>query len=78
MNDKQHATACERGLGRIRQNRGKLCRAQTFAFGQQSESMEDSPTAMNKHSSNIMMSMDLSLDDYMETKRGHARRMVSF
>ncbi|KAK2743297.1 cell division cycle- protein [Onygenales sp. PD_40] len=43
MAAKEHAFACERGLGKVKQ-RSKLARAQTFAFGQHSPQMEDSPT----------------------------------
>lgn len=35
MEAAEHETACERGLAQVkRQPRGKLCRAQTYAFGQ--------------------------------------------
>ncbi|KAJ5504727.1 hypothetical protein N7463_007601 [Penicillium fimorum] len=43
MSAKEHEFACERGLGKVKQ-RSKLNRAQTFAFGDQSPGMEDSPT----------------------------------
>ncbi|KAH8427802.1 putative tyrosine protein phosphatase MIH1 [Aspergillus melleus] len=43
MSAKEHEFACERGLGKVKQ-RSKLNRAQTFAFGQISPGMEDSPT----------------------------------
>ncbi|OOF99141.1 hypothetical protein ASPCADRAFT_204793 [Aspergillus carbonarius ITEM 5010] len=43
MNAKEYEFACERGLGKVKQ-RSKLNRAQTFAFGQHSPQMEDSPT----------------------------------
>ncbi|KAK1146405.1 m-phase inducer phosphatase [Aspergillus melleus] len=43
MSAKEHEFACERGLGKVKQ-RSKLNRAQTFAFGQISPEMEDSPT----------------------------------
>ncbi|GKZ53980.1 cell division cycle-protein [Aspergillus niger] len=43
MSAKEHEFACERGLGKVKQ-RSKLNRAQTFAFGQHSPQMEDSPT----------------------------------
>ncbi|KXG51113.1 M-phase inducer phosphatase [Penicillium griseofulvum] len=43
MSAKEHEFACERGLGKVKQ-RSKLNRAQTFAFGEQSPGMEDSPT----------------------------------
>ncbi|KJR83405.1 M-phase inducer tyrosine phosphatase [Sporothrix schenckii 1099-18] len=41
MDAAEHAFACERGMGRLKQNRKGLHRAQTFAFGQQNAS----PTA---------------------------------
>ncbi|RAH73387.1 putative tyrosine protein phosphatase MIH1 [Aspergillus aculeatinus CBS 121060] len=43
MSAKEHEFACERGLGKVKQ-RSKLNRAQTFAFGENSPQMEDSPT----------------------------------
>ncbi|THC99141.1 hypothetical protein EYZ11_001392 [Aspergillus tanneri] len=43
MSAKEYEYACERGLGKVKQ-RSKLNRAQTFAFGQNSPDMEDSPT----------------------------------
>lgn len=43
MSAKEHEFACERGLGKVKQ-RSKLNRAQTFAFGEHSPQMEDSPT----------------------------------
>ncbi|KAL1966908.1 hypothetical protein VTN77DRAFT_3652 [Rasamsonia byssochlamydoides] len=43
MTSKEHEYACERGLGKVKQ-RSKFIRAQTFAFGQQSPQMEESPT----------------------------------
>lgn len=44
MEHKDHELACEKGMGKLKQ-RAKLSRAQTFAFGQQSCQMEDSPTS---------------------------------
>lgn len=79
MNDKEHVNACERGLGKVRQTRVKLARAQTFAFGQGNQSLQDSPTgAMNKKCSNLLMSMDISFDSPDPMKRMEAKRMVSF
>lgn len=46
MDDKAHAYTCEREMGKLRQTRAKLSRAQTFAFGQ-SQGV-DSPIAINK------------------------------
>ncbi|KAL2060311.1 hypothetical protein VTL71DRAFT_9706 [Oculimacula yallundae] len=78
MDDKEHAYTCEREMGRLRQNRAKLGRAQTFAFGQYG--IDDSPTAPNRTRGNTggdlmmtgMTSPGLGHD------RGQARRMVSF
>ena len=38
MDAAEHAFACERGMGRLKQNRKGLHRAQTYAFGQQDAS----------------------------------------
>ena len=86
MNDKAYVTACERGLGRIKQQRAKLGRAQTFAFGQHSNSPQQSSTTFTKQCGNFMTTMDMTLDTSMDTtleetpmtKRGNARRMASF
>ena len=63
MDDKAHEYACERGLGKIKQTRNKLSRAQTFAFGQ--SMIEESPTAVPRFSSNALttMSMDICIED---------------
>ena len=78
MNDKEHSNACERGLGRIKQQRTKLSRAQTFAFGQHVQTIEDSPTAGSRHCSETMMGMDISINPMLDQKRMHARRMASY
>ena len=45
MAAKEHADACEAGMGKVKhQQRAKLVRAQTFAFGQHSPSFDSSPT----------------------------------
>lgn len=45
MNDLRHEQACERGMARVKQQRQKLFRHQTFACGQNSfDSMDCSPT----------------------------------
>jgi len=44
MEHKDHERACEKGMGKLKQ-RAKLSRAQTFAFGQQSPRLDDSPTS---------------------------------
>jgi M-phase inducer tyrosine phosphatase len=48
MNDQRHEQACERGMAKVKQNRQKLFRNQTFAFGQNSDDTEDSPTATSR------------------------------
>jgi M-phase inducer tyrosine phosphatase len=58
MDAKEHAFTCEREMGRLKQkqNRTKLCRAQTFAFGTHSSpQMDDSPTAMNRRATDDVM-----------------------
>jgi len=44
MEHKDHELACEKGMNKLKQ-RAKLSRAQTFAFGQSSPQLEDSPTS---------------------------------
>ncbi len=77
MDAKEHANACERGLGRIKQQRAKLSRAQTFAFGQHGQQMDDSPTASGRQSSSLMSGMDIAVDDGSISRRMQSRRMVS-
>jgi M-phase inducer tyrosine phosphatase len=79
MDDKQHENACEQGLGRMKQQRKKLGRAQTFAFGQHgSPSLMDSPTAQNQSCSDLVMGMDLSFDSPDGVRRGFAKRLASY
>ncbi len=78
MAAKEHQTACERGLGRIRQQRGKLMRAQTFAFGQHEQQMEESPTSMGRPNDDLMMGTDASFCQDPDPKRFHTRRMASY
>ena len=77
MNDKEHALACERGLGRIKQQRQKLSRAQTFAFGQHDQSLDESPSAPSRHCSDFVMGMDISVDQQFNQQM-HSRRMASY
>ncbi|PGH01647.1 M-phase inducer tyrosine phosphatase [Blastomyces parvus] len=73
MAAKEHAFACERGLGKVKQ-RSKLARAQTFAFGQHSAQMEDSPTGRCR---NTGSDRNLSLE-IPEPGRLPGRRMFSY
>jgi len=66
MNDIKHITACEKGLGRIKQQRQKLGRAQTFAFGQRSTN--DSPTCAARSMSGPLASgKDICMEDITPT-----------
>lgn len=76
MDAKEHEQSCERGLNKLRQ-RSKLNRAHTFAIGQHSCQMEDSPTALNRSKSggNIFMLGDDTLN---VGRIGASRRMASY
>lgn len=77
MDAKEHAYACEREMGRLRQNRAKLGRAQTFAFGQIGDQrMDDSPTACNNRSTRDDEMMDSS--PMLGHERVNARRLASY
>ncbi|KAL6714602.1 m-phase inducer phosphatase [Lecanora helva] len=78
MADKEHENACERGLGRIKQQRSKLCRAQTFAFGSHDQEAEDSPTAPARHFTPMMSGMDIAADQGSLSRRLQSKRMVTF
>ncbi|KAL8955972.1 MAG: hypothetical protein Q9193_006359 [Seirophora villosa] len=78
MGAKEHASACERGLGRIKQQRVKLCRAKTFAFGQHHQPLEDSPTACSRQTNALDLGMNISMDHALEVRRMLSRRMASY
>ena len=79
MDSKEHVTACERGLGRMKQQRAKLSRAQTFAFGQQNQLIDDSPTAPNRQCASLTIGMDISIDRPLDPAiRLLSRRMASY
>ncbi|CAF9929489.1 cell division cycle- protein [Imshaugia aleurites] len=78
MGAQEHANACERGLGRIKQQRAKLSRAQTFAFGQHEQQVDDSPTASSRQSDSLITRIDIAVDAETFSRRMQSRRMVSF
>ncbi|KAM0796611.1 hypothetical protein BDR22DRAFT_518448 [Usnea florida] len=78
MGAQEHANACERGLGRIKQQRAKLSRAQTFAFGQHEQQVDDSPTASSRQPSSLMTGMDMAVDAETISRRMQSRRLASF
>lgn len=77
MSSKEHEFACERGLGKVKQ-RSKFMRAQTFAFGQQSPQMEDSPTGRCRNTDRGR-SLDSPFgSEISDTGRIVGRRMISY
>ncbi|PTU20646.1 hypothetical protein P175DRAFT_0478687 [Aspergillus ochraceoroseus IBT 24754] len=77
MSAKEHEYACERGLGRVKQ-RSKLSRAQTFAFGQQSPRMEDSPTGRCRNNPGDRRLLGSPFGDSPGSNRFSGRRMLSY
>ncbi|KAK4192843.1 M-phase inducer phosphatase [Podospora australis] len=80
MNAAEHVNTCEREMGRLRQGRRGLGRAQTYAFGEQDRGIQDSPTAPSRSNSarDCDMASALGGSPVLGTDRAHARRMVSF
>lgn len=77
MNAKEFEHACERGLGKVKQ-RSKLIRAQTFAFGQQSPEMEDSPTGRCRNPSSDRRLLGSPFIESPAAGRSPGRRMLSY
>ena len=79
MGAKEHESACELGLAKIKRGgRAKLSRAQTFAFGQHDTALDDSPTAPSRKATSLNSGMDVAIDDYADPGILFNRRMVSF
>ena len=69
--------ARKRGLGRVKQERQKLNRAQTFAFGQHGQhAVEDSPTAIQRQCSSSIMAMDVA--ESFDLRPLQSRRLASY
>jgi M-phase inducer tyrosine phosphatase len=85
MDAKEHVFDCERGLGKVKQ-RSKLVRAQTFAFGQHSPTVDSSPTAMGRSHLDSDMDLDMGLEytpvaglrSGYDVLRGRNQRMLSY
>ncbi|KAI9803823.1 MAG: hypothetical protein M1825_001703 [Sarcosagium campestre] len=75
MGAKEHAETCEREMGRLR--RKKLSRAQTFAFGQSPNQVQDSPTAQGRSKDESMMDVS-SPYEHPDPRRSISRRMASY
>ncbi|KAI9738760.1 MAG: cell division cycle- protein [Cirrosporium novae-zelandiae] len=75
MEDAAHASACERGLSKVKQQRSKLTRAQTFAFGEQSPNIEESPTTAvarhNHHNHNTpsLTAMGFTTENFFDIRQ---------
>lgn len=79
MGAKEHESACELGLAKIKRvGRAKLSRAQTFAFGQHDAALDDSPTAPSRKATFLNSGMDIAIDDCVDPRKLFNRRMVSF
>ena len=76
MNDASHANTCEREMGRLRNRRG-LGRAATYAFGQKTQNIQDSPTAPGRGASRDCDSSDMLGASPILGNDRYARRMVS-
>ncbi|KAL7932770.1 hypothetical protein V8C35DRAFT_328357 [Trichoderma chlorosporum] len=80
MSDEKHQRTCEREMGRLKA-RKPFGRAQTFAFGQRSTSLHDSPTGPPRpQSRNVDASPSVSsvTDSPTVGDRTPARRMASY
>lgn len=77
MEHKDHEQACEKGMGKLKQ-RAKLNRAQTFAFGQQSCQMEDSPTAGSRGAGRSFTSLDIGAEISPALARQFTRRLATY
>lgn len=73
MDSKEHEFACERGLGKVKQ-RVKLDRAHTFAFGDHSPQMQDSPTGRCRGG----RLLDSPFKEPSDSPRIPTRRMLSY
>ncbi|KAK0734479.1 hypothetical protein B0T26DRAFT_73461 [Lasiosphaeria miniovina] len=77
MNAAEHVNTCERKMGRLRQGRRGLGRAQTFAFGS-GRTVQDSPTAPGRAGSRDCDFVDMIGASPILGNDRPARRMVSF
>lgn len=81
MNDQRHEQACELGMAKVKQQRQKLFRHQTFAFGQTcGEEMDCSPTAQGRKSAvgRSQSSFDVGISIAPGVGLVAARRMASY
>lgn len=77
MDAAEHANTCEKEMGRLRQTRKGLGRAQTYAFGEKTAVGCESPTAAYRDSFDESP-MQITESPSYGQDRGHARRMASY
>ena len=77
MKEKEHLEARRRGLGRVKQERQKLNRAKTFAFGQHDRQADGSPLAPSQQCT-LLMSMGTAAMDLLDLRPVQSRRMASY
>ena len=77
MKEKEHLEARRKGLGRVKQERQKLNRAKTFAFGQHGRQADDSPLASSQQCT-LLMAMDTATIDPLDLGRVQSRRVASY
>lgn len=79
MNDHRHEQACEQGMAKVKQQRQKLFRHQTFAFGQGHDDLDDSPTAAGRNmGSRSRSTFDVGNNIAAGIGQSFARRMASY
>ncbi|KAK4982008.1 m-phase inducer phosphatase [Elasticomyces elasticus] len=77
MDKDGHEAACDKGMVKAKQ-RTKLSRAHTFAFGQHSDQMEDSPTATGRLGARSRSTFDMGADIRQGIGQNLARRLASY
>ncbi|KAM0535976.1 hypothetical protein ACHAQF_005377 [Verticillium nonalfalfae] len=83
MSDENHQRTCERELGRLKNGRKGLGRAQTFAFGQRESCVDQSPTAPPVSRPRLTIRQDpiamIGNSPILgERSYAHSRRMASY
>jgi M-phase inducer tyrosine phosphatase len=77
MSDAKHQRTCERELGRLKNQRKGLGRAQTFHFGAREPSVDNSPTAPGRPNARLSP-VEMMGNSPILGERNHTRRMASY
>jgi M-phase inducer tyrosine phosphatase len=78
MNAEEHASTCEREMGKLQQKRKGLNRAKTFAFGHRECMVDDSPTAPGRAGLEDSPIMMIGNSPILGADRSATRRMASY